>query len=163
MTDLNNLIERLRQERWCTVEGDENSEEGAEYWPSNWPHEAADALDAAKAHERAALDAAHVALQAAEAEKRAAVAAKVQEIGDLVLGEGFAGFHDPIRKKLAAAIRALADTDALAERDRPLREVVEAIAKKELPSEVEYPMNVDWRYLYEQMVLKARSVSREEI
>jgi hypothetical protein len=117
MTDLNNLIERLRQERWCTVEGDENSEEGAEYWPSNWPHEAADALDEAKARERAALDAAHAAhaaLQAVEAERDA------------------------------------------------LREVVETIAVKELPSEMEYPMNVGWRYTCEQMILKARSVLRRK-
>lgn len=42
---MSDLVKRLRQEKWCTVEGDENDVDGAEYWPSAWPHEAADRIE----------------------------------------------------------------------------------------------------------------------
>ena len=42
MTD---IVERLRGNSWATVEGDENSVDGAEYWPSAWPFEAADEIE----------------------------------------------------------------------------------------------------------------------
>jgi hypothetical protein len=41
------------------------------------------------------------------------------------------------------------------------RETVEDIAKRQLPSEMEYPMNTDWQHAYEQVVRKARGALGE--